>query len=151
MSSEPEVMRHTGHLIRRAQQRHVTIWQQHVSSEVSSVQFAVLTALDAHPGASQRLLGDELDLDRSTIADIVMRMLRRGLIERQRNPDDLRQNAMWLTAEGRSALQRLRPRVEGIEHIVTLGLSADGRDQLRKLLRAMLSSPLDDMAARQPA
>ena len=144
-------MRYTGHLFRRAQQRHVAIWQQHVSSEVSSVQFAVLTALDALPGASQRRLGHELDLDRSTIADIVVRMLRRGLIERQRNPDDRRQNTLWLTAEGRSALRRLRPRVKGIEHLVTLGLTPDERERLRELLRTVLSSSLDDTATRQPA
>lgn len=151
MTSEPEVMRYTGHLIRRAQQRHVAIWQQHVSSEVSSVQFAVLTALDAHPGASQRRLGLELDLDRSTIADIVVRMLRRGLIERRRNPDDLRQNVLRLTAQGCAELHRLRPRVEAIEHLVTLGLTTDEQEQLRRLLRAMLASSLDEPAARRPA
>lgn len=115
------------------------------------MQFAVLTALDAHPGASQRRLGHELDLDRSTIADIVVRMLRRGLIERQRNPDDLRQNALWLTDQGCSELHRLRPRVEAIEHLVTLGLTTEGREQLRELLRAMLSSSLDDLATHQTA
>lgn len=143
MADEPEVMRHTGHLIRRAQQRHVAIWQRDVSAETSSVQFAVLTALDARAGASQRQLCDELDLDRSTIADLVARMQRRGLIERERATDDRRQNTLWLTEQGRTELNRLRPRVERIEHPLTQGLTADQRDRLRTLLRELLAAPLD--------
>jgi DNA-binding MarR family transcriptional regulator len=74
MTDEPEPLRHTGHLIRRAQQRHAALWQEHVSAEVSSVQYAALAVLERMPGASQSELGAELDLDRSTIADIVSRL-----------------------------------------------------------------------------
>lgn len=71
MNLDQEPLRHTGHLLRRAQQLHVAIWLRDVSAETTSVQFAALTVLDQRPRASQRDLGHVLDLDRSTIADLV--------------------------------------------------------------------------------
>ena len=80
---EPEVRSiFTGSLVRRAQQRHVAVWLSEVSAEVTSVQYAALEILHKTPGVNQRQLGDELDVDRSTIADLVARMVRNGLIER---------------------------------------------------------------------
>ena len=78
----PEISQHIGYLLRRAQQAHVAVWQSEVSKEVTSVQFGVLSVLARTPGASQTELCAQLDLDRSTIADIVARLERRGLIER---------------------------------------------------------------------
>jgi DNA-binding MarR family transcriptional regulator len=131
---DAEPLRHTGHLLRRAQQLHVAVWLRDVCSETTSVQFAALTVLDQRPGASQRDLGRALDLDRSTIADLVARMVRRGLIERERDEGDRRRNVLQLTIPGRDELGRLRPRVEAIEPILTGGLSPSERDQLRRLL-----------------
>jgi DNA-binding MarR family transcriptional regulator len=131
---DAEPLRDTGHLLRRAQQLHVAVWLRDVCSDTTSVQFAALTVLDQRPGASQRDLGRALDLDRSTIADLVARMVRRGLNERERDEDDRRRNVLQLTAPGRAELARLRPCVEAIEPILTGGLSPSERDQLRRLL-----------------
>jgi dodecin len=46
----------------------------------------VLTVLARTPGESRTELGAQLDLDRSTIADIMARLERRGLIERGIRP-----------------------------------------------------------------
>ncbi|MGH2890522.1 MAG: MarR family transcriptional regulator, partial [Solirubrobacteraceae bacterium] len=81
MNLDDEPLRHTGHLLRRAQQLHVAVWLRDVCADTTSVQYAALTVLDQHPRSSQRELGRVLDLDRSTIADLVARMVRRGLIE----------------------------------------------------------------------
>jgi DNA-binding MarR family transcriptional regulator len=135
---DQEPLRHTGHPLRRAQQLHVAIWLRDVSAETTSVQFAALTVLDQRPRASQRDLGHVLDLDRSTIADLVARMIRRGLIERERDADDRRRNALQLTRAGRDELARLRPRVEAIEPTLTGGLTPGERVELRRLLYQML-------------
>lgn len=139
---ELEVARHTGHLIRRAQQRHLAIWQRDVSSEISSVQFAVLTVLGATPGVSQKEVGDVLDLDRSTIADLVGRMAKRNLLERHRDPIDKRKNNIELSELGAAELRRLRPLVDNIEAPLTAGLSKDQRSELRDHLRAIVDAPL---------
>lgn len=138
MNLDAEPLRHTGHLLRRAQQLHLAVWQREVCSETTSVQFAALTVLDRRPRASQRELGRALDLDRSTIADLVARMVRRGLIERERDEDDRRRNTLQLTTSGRAELARLRPRVNAIEPTLTAGLSPSEREELRHLLSRVL-------------
>jgi len=145
---EPEPLAYTGFLIRRAQQAHGATWAREVSLEVSSVQYGVLAVLARRPGASQRELGDELDLDRSTIADLVSRLEARGLIERERSAGDRRRNHLGLTRQGAEELARLRPHVDQVEHLLTDGLTVGERDELRRLLRIVLNSTRDDRAER---
>lgn len=131
--------RYTGSLVRRAQQRHLAVWNSEVSTEITSVQYAALVALQQSPGVNQRQLGDELDVDRSTIADLVARMVRNGLIERTDDPVDKRGYVLFLTAAGRKQLAALRPRVEGVERILTAALTPKECLELRRLLSALLS------------
>ena len=139
MSLDDEPLRHTGHLLRRAQQLHVAVWLRDVCAETTSVQFAALTVLDQRPRASQRELGRVLDLDRSTIADLVARMVRRGLIERERDGDDRRRNALQLTSAGRDELARLRPARRGDRADPDRRAAApESAIELRRLLHQML-------------
>ncbi|ALL66490.1 Transcriptional regulator, MarR family [Paraburkholderia caribensis MBA4] len=128
----------TGSLVRRAQQRHVAVWLSEVSAEVTSVQYAALEILQKTPGVNQRQLGDELDVDRSTIADLVARMVRNGLIERSDDPVDKRSYVLFLTADGKKQLASLRPRVEEVERILTARLTQRECLELRRLLLALL-------------
>lgn len=134
MTEELEPLRFTGHLIRRAQQRHVALWQERVSADVSSVQYAALAVLERLPGASQSELGAELDLDRSTIADIVSRLERRGAIERTPHESDRRRYSLNLTTAGLAELDHLRPLVAEANAELTGRLSPEEVGTLRMLL-----------------
>lgn len=137
---DPDPLHFTGHLIRRAQQRHAALWQERVSTDVSSVQFAALAVLEQLPGASQSELGAELDLDRSTIADIVARLERRGVITRSPHPNDRRRYALQLTAAGAAEVHELRPRVTGANVALTAGLDPNELETLRALLKRLLAA-----------
>jgi len=139
VTHEPEPLRYTGHLIRRAQQRHAALWQELVSQDVSSVQYAALAVLERMPGASQSELGSELDLDRSTIADIVSRLERRGVIERTPHHSDRRRYALRLTASGLAEIALLRPRVDAANKRLTQPLTVDEHRTLRVLLTRILA------------
>jgi MarR family transcriptional regulator, temperature-dependent positive regulator of motility len=128
----------TGSLVRRAQQRHAAVWLSEVSAEITSVQYAALEILLETPGVNQRQLGDQLDADRSTIADLVARMVRNGLIERADDPDDKRSYVLYLTAAGKKQLATLRPHVEEVERILTARLTPRECLELRRLLAALL-------------
>ncbi|HEX7936827.1 MAG TPA: MarR family transcriptional regulator [Paraburkholderia sp.] len=128
----------TGSLVRRAQQRHLAVWQSEVSTEITSVQYAALEILRRTPGVNQRQLGDELDVDRSTIADLVARMVRNELIERSDDPVDKRSYVLFLTSAGKKQLASLRPRVEEVERILTAKLTPVEARELRRLLSALL-------------
>ncbi|CAG4889501.1 MarR family winged helix-turn-helix transcriptional regulator [Paraburkholderia saeva] len=135
----PEALsKFTGSLVRRAQQRHVAVWLSEVSTEITSVQYAALEILQKTPGINQRQLGDELDVDRSTIADLVARMVRNELIERSDDAVDKRSYVLFLTPAGKKQLATLRPRVEEVERILTARLTRAERMELRRLLSALL-------------
>ena len=87
------------------------------------------------PGASQSALGAELDLDRSTIADIVSRLERRGVIERSPHEGDRRRYSLRLAAAGLAELNRLRPLVVEANANLTAGLSPGELATLRLLLK----------------
>lgn len=135
---EQEPQRHTGYLIRRAQQAHVATWTRMVSTEISSVQYSILVVLDRLGEASQRQLCDEVDLDRSTIADLVRRMERRGLVARRRDPQDARRNTVTLTDEGLAERRRLRPLVDAADRELTAALTPEALGAVRDGLRALL-------------
>lgn len=134
----PEV--YVGHLLRRAQQVHSAGWNRFVSKELSSVQFAALSVLARSPGASQAVLGKSLDLDRSTIADVVRRMEANGLLTRVRSTDDSRRYVLHLTDHGSSVLTELSPRVQGLSSSLTSGLSEHDTAALHRILVAFLRS-----------
>lgn len=139
MEELPEPYRYTGHLIRRAQQRHNALWQQEVSNRVSSVQYAAMTTLQRSPGMSQNDLGAALDLDRSTIADLVSRMVARGVISREQDDAGRRRNVLRLTPMGAAEVNQLRPRVERVNQMLTVALDDQQTLQLRRLLEAVLA------------
>ncbi len=141
--SDLAALEHTGHLMRRAQQLHIALWNREVSLEVSSVQYAALLVIARKPGISQRELGSELGLDRSTIADLVERMARRELIAREQSASDRRRKVLTLTEQGREALAELTPAVDRVDALITGGLSTEERDQLRDLLRSVLAHGID--------
>ena len=119
MDDAPEPQRHIGHLIRRAQQLHAAIWAREASDRISSLQYGVLAVLDRMPGASQKELGEEISVDRSTVAELVTRMARGGLI-------------------GREALETLRPRVGRVQGLLVAELAPADAAELRRLLLLVL-------------
>ncbi len=141
-SDRDTLSKYTGSLVRRAQQRHVAVWLAEVSAEITSVQYAALEVLHRTPGVNQRQLGDELDVDRSTIADLVARMVRNGLVERSDDAVDKRSYVLFLTPAGKKQLATLRPRVEEVERILTARLTPRECLELRRLLSALL--PIDE-------
>lgn len=137
---DAEPLRYTGYLIRRAQQAHAAGWSRLVSKQISSVQYSVLTTLERLGAVSQRKLCDEVDLDRSTIADLVQRMEQRGLISRERSATDARSNTVALTDAGREEAARLQPSVAALEEQLTGALSDEETSALRSGLRKLLAS-----------
>jgi DNA-binding MarR family transcriptional regulator len=139
MSEETrEPQRHTGFLLRRAQQKHVATWQSVISGDTTSVQYGVLAVLDRRPALAQKEICDELDLDRSTVADICSRMEKNGLLSRVQDRQDRRRNVLDLTPAGRAELARLKPLVEEVQVRLTSSLSATELEQLRGLLARLI-------------
>ncbi len=134
----PEPQRHVGNLIRRAQQLHLATWARVASAEITSAQYSILAVLDRRGEASQRELCDEVDLDRSTIADLVRRMEKAGLLTRTRSAGDARRNVVRLTAHGTAERRRLAPLVVQVQRELTGHLDPADAAVLFRGLWAML-------------
>lgn len=100
------------HLLHRAQQlaanKSVSALKE---ARLTIRQFALLEALSENEGASQSQLVDATAIDRSTLADMVGRMEKSGLLLRERSEADGRANNVSLTPAGRKALEIARPAV----------------------------------------
>lgn len=93
-----------GHLVRRAQQVHTALFSARFDGALTGPQFAVLQALGARRDLSQVALGEAVALDKSTLAELVERLVRRGWLEQTRDPDDGRRRIVALADSGRTAL-----------------------------------------------
>ncbi|MDO8290930.1 MAG: MarR family winged helix-turn-helix transcriptional regulator [Parvibaculum sp.] len=104
------------HLLRRAQQfAYDQFVQQMGDSAITPRQFIVLFAVNDAEGLSQTDLVNRTGIDRSTLADMISRMIKNGLLARKRTAEDARANSVRLTASGRRALTSSLPRAVSAE------------------------------------
>jgi DNA-binding MarR family transcriptional regulator len=93
------------HLLHRVLQLAVDFHSEAAGpSAVTQRQFTVLAAAGSAEGLTQNDLVRATGIDRSTLADMVARMLAKGLLERERSATDARANTVRLSAAGRAAL-----------------------------------------------
>jgi DNA-binding MarR family transcriptional regulator len=92
-------------------------------------QLAVLMTVAQNEGLSQTGLVDRTGIDRSTLADIVRRMQRKGLLQRRRTKEDARAYAVKLTDEGRRVLRTAEPVARRVDERILDALPTRQRDQ----------------------
>jgi DNA-binding MarR family transcriptional regulator len=123
------------HLLRRATQYANDIYAQEVGDEaLTARQFAVLLTVDGHEGLSQTDLVNMTGIDRSTLADMIGRMLKKDLLRRRRTEDDARANAVSITPSGKRALSTVLARVKKAEDKVLSPLPSNRRADFLKML-----------------
>jgi len=147
--------RSPSHLLHRALQLALDIYAEETGPEaITQRQYAVLSAVSAHEGLTQTDLVRATGIDRSTLADLVARMIGKALLARQRSTADARANIVRLTDEGRMALDAAGPRVSAADARILKLLPARKRDGfldvLRDLGRVAEQLAEDDGAAAAP-
>lgn len=88
-----------GHLIRVARQLHVGLRGDETTHGLTPAQFAVLLALSRMPGADQGKVAAISALDKSSVSEIVRRLVARGYIEARPDPSDGRKQSLHATGE----------------------------------------------------
>lgn len=100
-------------------------------------QFGVLEML-LHLGPLRQCdIGEKLLVSRANVTLVVDRLAAKGLLRRERHPEDRRSNVVQLTAEGRKRVERLFP--EHVRRIVDAlsPLSPAEQEELARLCRAV--------------
>lgn len=133
------------HLLHRAGQcAEVLFTKETGHSELTPRQFAILSTVAQNPDVSQTGLVEQTGVDRSTLADIVRRLVDRKLLQRKRTRTDARMYAVRLTAKGKAALSSMRPAASRVDARILSVLRPNQREDfiesLGEIVRAMSRS-----------
>lgn len=124
------------HLIRRCQQFYGDLYAREAGArELTKQQFMLLAALEQNEGVSQTALVAITGIDRSTLAEMVRRMLEKGLLTCERTEEDARANAVAISPTGRKALRSARNAADRAERALLDALPLPDRQKFLKALR----------------
>jgi DNA-binding MarR family transcriptional regulator len=127
---------HVGYLLRRAHQRHVSIFTAAMAqSELTPTQFTALLKAVQLGKVTQNLLGRHAAMDPATIQGVVKRLMARGLISQGRDRMDRRTVVLEATAAGVALIDSVLAGARAAHEAALAPLSAGERVQLLGLLR----------------
>src|SRR5207237_6067078 len=130
-----ELSQAPSHLLRRCVQYANDLFSRESSAtDLTKQQFTVLAAVEQNEGISQTDLVALTGIDRSTLAEMIRRMIDKGLLDRERTETDQRANAVRIAAAGKNALRGARSASERVERQLLAGLPAADRPGCVKML-----------------
>ena len=103
-------------------------------------QWQALTKLSRHEGINQGGLADMLEVEPITLCRMIDRLESKGLLRRNRRPDDRRVVYVELTEEGHRAFPRMRLVAMGVVNRFLRGFSQAEARQLESYLSRMLEN-----------
>jgi DNA-binding MarR family transcriptional regulator len=126
-----------GFLLRKASQRHTAIFGAEMIGDLTPRQFAALAKLDELGPTSQNLLGRETAMDAATMKGVAGRLIGRGLVMAEPDPQDKRRLTLSLTGEGERLIRDAIGHAEAITRATLEPLSAEERAVLLPLLQKL--------------
>jgi DNA-binding MarR family transcriptional regulator len=135
-----------GHLIRRAQQISVSMFRDTVQLDMTPTQYAVLRMLQEAPGIDQLTLAGLVALDRSSTAEIAVRLEAKGWVQREMLPRGRR--CLTLTVEGETVLASMASSVLALHDKLLAKLSPEENIEFSRLLKKFVH--LNNESSRAP-
>lgn len=127
-----------GHLLRRAHQRHVSIFQENTAADdLTPLQFAAVMKLLDVGETSQNQLGRLTAMDAATMQGVVKRLIARGMVERRPDPNDRRRLVLSLSGDGKKLAGAMRRVGHDITDRTLEPLSASERKTFLALLEKL--------------
>lgn len=123
-----------GFVLRRAFQRHASIFQEQMPEGLTATQFAALVRLSESGPCSQNQLGRLTAMDFATIKGVVDRLESRSLVTIRPDPADRRRHLLELTRQGHALLARAVPAAIAITRATLAPLNRQEQTTLLKLL-----------------
>ncbi|HEX4214293.1 MAG TPA: MarR family winged helix-turn-helix transcriptional regulator [Candidatus Dormibacteraeota bacterium] len=102
--------------------------------DLTPPQVGVLVAIARNPGRSQLALAGDLQTPPTRLVTLLDALEERGAVERRRNPDDRRNNAIHLTQAGGRLMAEIGAASVAHELDFTAALDEEERGRLRALL-----------------
>ncbi len=135
------------HLLRRAEQFAADLFaRSDLNDGVTLRQTVLMAAIAEAEGASQSDLVRTTGVDRSTLAEMMARMEKRGLIVRAAAADDGRAKSVRLTGEGRRRLTATLPGIRAVDRALLAALPAGQRGAFQSILSGLAESANREIA-----
>lgn len=129
------------HLLHRAGQCADDLFSSSIEKvQLTPRQFIVLESAAKLEGASQTDLVDSTGIDRSTLADIVRRLVERGLMARERTKKDARMYAVRVTALGYQTLNIASPATATSEQRLLAAVGPEDQEAFVRSLRRIIDT-----------
>ena len=125
------------HLLRQLFQQHTARWQ-HALPDLTKPQYAVMRAIAECPGIEQVNLMEAAVSTKATLAEMLSRMEKRGLVRRENDPLDKRRRFVYLTAEGEALLKVSMPLGNRVDEEFLGRLNDEERAQFALLIKKMM-------------
>jgi len=131
-------------LLHRASQSADVTFQRHARDRgLNARQYAVLRAVSEGEGLSQKAIVEATGIDRSTLAAMVQRLVRRGLLQRRRTKHDARAYAVRLTPAGRDLLSKVAPQAQDADAQLLGTVHGARRGHLRSALVELIAAAME--------
>lgn len=126
-----------GFLLRRAYQRHVMLFNEHMPPDLTPTQSSALLRLHACGPMSQNRLGRRIAVDASTIKGVVDRLKARGLVTVRPHDTDQRRLLVSLTEQGELFVRTCIPRAVEVARATLEPLDEAERALMVEMLRRL--------------
>jgi DNA-binding MarR family transcriptional regulator len=128
------------HLLQQAEQAAAKLFAESALGSITPRQFVVLIAVSEGEGLNQTELAERTGIHRSTVAEIIPRLLRKGLVRRRRSRQDTRAKVLTLTDEGRRLLEGAEPVARNVDRLLLAALPAAERKAFMAAPRAIVGN-----------
>lgn len=129
------------HLLHRAGQCAAEIFSSESrTGGLTPRQLAVMMVIGDEEGLNQTELVDRTGIDRSTMADLVARLTRRGLVQRRRTREDARAYAIKLSPQGAKLLREAKPAAASADQRLLACLPAGKRQDFLDALNLIVTA-----------
>ena len=100
----------------------------------------ILEYLWFHDGASQKEIGQECIIDKSTVTSLLKRMEKLELIRKEPRPDDQRGVSIFMTEKGREKAKRIREIIYGLDDFMWQGIEPEERQRFMETFRKIIKN-----------
>jgi DNA-binding MarR family transcriptional regulator len=133
------IWKRPGFLVRRLQQIWVAVFINECSEvEITPVQWGVLSMVSENPGVGQIEISEELGLDRSNVANVVNRLVKRGLLRQKLSPTDQRKKDIAITKMGEKVMAQVEGSALRAQRKILAPLSDGEREVFISLLTRLV-------------
>jgi len=139
MSAVSDLNAHTGYLLRMVSNAVSQEFARKVAGEdVTVAEWAMLRSLYGGEAIAPSVLAERMGMTRGAISKLAGRLLEKGLIERDGNPDDRRGHSLSLSAAGAAKVPLLAGLADENDATFFAVLSGEDHERLRGLLHTLI-------------